>query len=244
MNDVNYEIYQQMYKSLFIKEGKYNFDDNSFQKDLKNIYSILKNKNQDFQDSQETSIGYLDNNKEEDIQYLWKLETYQIMKKTPSLIENVFHQQCLNVIMISLNESKKEEIQWTLEFIFFLLSCIIDFHYNKKENNYEEREKNKQEKETDTEKNKEMRDTIEENEMNKQEKEKEISAKENKYSKNEFDGNKKKINNKKIDEINNHTLKCNSEIKYHQRQDQDATSHFSNFNFNNYDNIKFEGINK
>ncbi len=55
------------------------------------------------------------------------------MKKSPTLLEKVFHQQCLDIIKVSFKEEEKQVIQWILEFLFFILSCTIECYYNEKD---------------------------------------------------------------------------------------------------------------
>ena len=61
------------------------------------------------------------------------------MKKSPLLLENVFHQQCLDIIKVSFKEDEEQVIQWILEFLFFLLSCEMEYYYNEKDDSKEEK---------------------------------------------------------------------------------------------------------
>ncbi|ORX83417.1 hypothetical protein BCR32DRAFT_291994 [Anaeromyces robustus] len=132
--DNNYDLYQQIYSSIFHNyNGHSSVTNKSYQKNLKNIYDILIYKSDNFVDSQETFIINIYKEKE-DILNLWKLETIQILKKSPILLEKVFHQQCLDIIMISLKEDCNEIILWILELIYFILLCLNENYYNESNN--------------------------------------------------------------------------------------------------------------
>lgn len=101
---------------------------------MNNVQQILIYEDEGFQDSQETSVIYNINEKE-DIINLWKLKTFQILIKKPSSLEKVFHQQCLDILMISYNDDYINFVQYILELVFFILACICEFYFEDKKNN-------------------------------------------------------------------------------------------------------------
>ena len=63
------------------------------------------------------------------------------MNKSPIILEKTFHQQCLDIIIVSFKEEEMQVTHWILEFMFFLLSCTVECYYNEKED-LKEDEKN------------------------------------------------------------------------------------------------------